>query len=130
MDAEPVIYVVDDDRDMLDFLEKALAEEGLACRSFASGDAFLGEVDQLAPGCLLLDMRMPGRTGLQVQTELARRGSGMKVIVISGASNVETVVEAMKLGALDVLEKPFTVDILLSAVGDALALLDAETTSG
>ena len=128
MDNEAPIYIVDDDEGMREWLCDALAEDGLACRAYPSGDAFLAEVDQLAPGCLLLDMRMPRRSGIQVQTELIRRGIDMKIIVITGSSNVETVVEAMKLGALDVLEKPFPMDALFSAVRAALLLLEAGPT--
>lgn len=130
MTAEAPIYVVDDDDDLRQWLCDALAEDGLACRAFASGDAFLGELDGLPPGLILLDMRMPRRSGIQVQTELVRRGSGMRVIVITGSSTVETVVEALKLGALDVLEKPFTVDALLAAVRAGLAACVADTASG
>ena len=122
MTAEPPIYVVDDDDGVRAWVCNALEAGGLGCRAFASGDAFIAELDQLPAGCLLLDMRMPRRSGIQVQAELVRRGSGMKVIVITGSSNVETIVESMKLGALDVLEKPFTVDALLDAVRAALAL--------
>jgi FixJ family two-component response regulator len=118
--------VVDDDENMRVWVCEALAEEGYECRTFVSGDAFLAVLDQLAPGCLLLDMRMPRRSGIQVQAELVRLNSPMKVIVITGASNVETIVEAMKLGAIDVLEKPFKVDALFEAVRVALAAVTAE----
>lgn len=121
MEVEAPIYVVDDDPDMREWLCEALAQDGHDCRAYPSGDAFLADAAGLVPGCLLLDMRMPRRSGVQVQAELVRRGIGMKVIVITGASNVETVVESMKLGALDVLEKPFTIDALLRAVRAALA---------
>lgn len=119
------VYVVDDDGALREWLCDVLSDEGLSCRAFPSGDAFLAELDQLPPGCLLLDMRMPRRSGIQVQTELVRRASAMKVVVITGSSNVETVVAALKLGALDVLEKPFTIDMLLAAVRAALAQVHA-----
>lgn len=130
MDAHPLIYVVDDDDLLRQWLCDALESDGFQCRAFPSGDAFLAELDGLAPGCLLLDMRMPRRSGIQVQAELVRRGAAMKVVVITGSSSVETVVEAMKLGALDVLEKPFTVDALLTAVRSALTLLGAGPEHG
>jgi two-component system response regulator FixJ len=120
------VYVVDDDAAMRKWLGDALAEGGLTCKTYATGDSFLAELDQLAPGCLLLDMRMPQLSGIEVQTEIVRRRHAMKVIVVTGTSNVETVLEAMKLGALDVLEKPFTTEALLNAVRAALVAIDSE----
>ncbi len=117
----PPIYVVDDDDALREWLCVAIGEEGLPCRSYSSGTAFLLAHDGLAPGVLLLDMRMPRRSGLEVQEELARRGSRMKVVAITGSANVETVVRSMKLGALDVLEKPFSAELLIDAVRRALA---------
>ena len=107
------------------FLEELLKENGLDCRTFVNGEQFLEALDELAPGCLLLDMRLPRKSGLQVQAELADRGRELPVVVISGYGGVEIAVKSMKLGAVEFLQKPFTEEALLDALREAFARLKA-----
>ena len=95
-------------------------------RPFASGDDFLEALGELEPGCVLLDMRMPGASGLDVLRELARREIEWPVVVITAESDVATAVEAMKLGAFEFLQKPVREAPLLTAIERALARLDRD----
>jgi two-component system response regulator FixJ len=119
------VYVVDDDPLMREWLVLILEEEGLASRAFASGSDFLSDSDALDAGCILLDMRMPRKNGLQVQAELAERGCNMPVIAMTGFGTVEVAVQSMKLGSMDLLEKPFDRDTLMTALKQAFARLDS-----
>ena len=119
------VYVIDDDAKVRDWLGLALEEMRLTCRSFAGGEEFLEALDGLEPGCILLDMRMPGRGGLAVQAELARRGSFMPVVAMTGFGDVDVAVESMKLGATEFLEKPFENDVLLEALEQGFSRLRA-----
>jgi two-component system response regulator FixJ len=110
------VYVVDDDPAIRDWAGLVCEELGLACRAFAGGEEFLAALEGLAPGCILLDMRMPRPNGLAVQAELSRRGSRMPVIAMTGYGDVDVAVESMKLGALDFLEKPFAREVLCEAL--------------
>jgi two-component system response regulator FixJ len=115
--------VVDDDPLMIQWLRLFLEEEGLASRTFASGTDFLDAANDLHPGCVLLDMRMPRKNGLEVQAELAERGCNMSVIAMTGFGNVEVAVKSMKLGAVDLLEKPFDRETLLGALNQGFKRL-------
>ncbi len=110
------LYVVDDDPGIREWAVLICDELGLACRMFAGGEEFLAALEGLAPGCILLDMRMPRPNGLAVQAELARRGSKMPVIAMTGYGDVDVAVQSMKLGALDLLEKPFERQALSEAL--------------
>lgn len=116
-----MVYVVDDDASARDSLCWLLATEKLRSRAFASGGEFLDDWSADWSGCITLDIRMPEMSGLQVQQELARRGNRMPVIVLTGHADVPIAIRAMKLGAYDFLEKPYSDDELLGAVRDALA---------
>jgi FixJ family two-component response regulator len=102
------VYIVDDDEDLCRWLMQLLHKRGLECRAFADGQAFLDALDGLAQGCLLLDTAIPRQGGPQVQAELVARGSDMAVVAMVGLGNIDSAVQAMKLGALDLIEKPFT----------------------
>ena len=117
------VYVVDDDPHVRELLCMLSQERGLSCRSFNDGETFLAAVDGLSPGCVLLDMRLPRRSGLQVQAELATRGHDLPVIAITGFGYVDMAVESMKLGAVDFIEKPFDNDVLFDALDRAIAKL-------
>jgi two-component system response regulator FixJ len=91
---------------------------------FGSGEDFLDAVDDLQPGCILLDLRMPQMDGFHVMDELARREVDWPVIVMTGHGEVPVAVRAMKLGAIDFIEKPFTEDALMACFGTAFSLLD------
>ena len=126
MDSEPTIFVVDDD----DAVRRAIAAAGQLIgrpvRAFASAAAFLEEYDASQPGCLVLDIRMPGMTGTELQRKLLDDGIAIPVVVVSGHADVRIAVEVMTRGAVTLLEKPFQLDELLAHLRRALDL-DAVT---
>ena len=117
------IYVVDEDGSVRDELDRVCEDHGGRCRGFARPDAFLHALETLTVGCVLIDIRMPECAGLRLQAELLRRGSAMAVIAMSDSGGVEIAVKAMKLGALDFLEKPLMPDMLLEALTLAMSRL-------
>ena len=114
------IYIVDDDDAVRDSLRALLEAVGWSVQSYESGKAFLNICDPTMRGCLLLDIRMPGLDGLQVQRILSQRGVTLPFIVISGHGDVSSAVRAMKAGAAEFLEKPFDSEIVLRAIRTAL----------
>lgn len=121
----PTVYVVDDDdavRKSLRFLFKSL---GLAAEGYGTAQEFLASYRPEQPGCLVLDVRMPGMSGLELQLELNSRGAMLPVIFITGHGDIPMAVEAMQHGAFDFLQKPFRDQDLLDRVQRALAK-DAE----
>ena len=116
MGAEYPVYVVDDDADLRGVLHFICAEQGIEALSFESGEQFLAALDDLGPGCVLLDMRMPRKNGLQVQADMRARGREMPVVAITGYGDVEMAVQSMRLGAIDFLEKPFEAAVLVEAL--------------
>jgi len=116
----PVVLVVDDDEAVRDSLREIFETDGRTVRLFASAEDFLAEGADQAEGCLVIDIHMPGLTGLELQAELRRRGSRLPVIVITGRGDVPKAVAALKAGAVDFVEKPFDIDQLLAAVAEAL----------
>ena len=120
--AEPLlVHVVDDDEAVRDSLGILLESAGFSVRTHASPSAFLAVAGQAAGGCVVTDVQMPEMDGLELQRQLTAQGSPMPVIVMTGHADVPIAVEAMKAGAVDFLEKPFSDDQLLSAVQGALA---------
>lgn len=119
-ESEQAVYVVDDDASARDSLCWLLATEKLASHAFASASEFLDNWSADWSGCVMLDIRMPDMSGLQVQQELARRCNRMPVIVLTGHADVPIAIRAMKLGAHDFLEKPYSDAELLNAVRSAL----------
>ena len=119
---EPTVFVVDDDRAMRESLTWLLDSVGLRVRSYATAADFLAEHDPAQPGCLVLDVRMPGMSGLDLQAELARRGVELPTIVITGHAEVSMAVRAVKAGAIDFIEKPFSDQLLLDHVRQALEI--------
>lgn len=117
------IYVVDDDAAVREATHTLLEAAGYAAQSFSSGDDFLAQVDIGDRGVALLDICMPGPSGLEVQAEIARRGGALSVIIVTGHGDVTTAVRAMKAGASDFLEKPYHPVALLDAVKRALQRL-------
>lgn len=103
-----LVYIVDDDSMVRRSLSFSLTSSGFNTRAFASGRDFLDEVDALSSGCVLLDIRMPEIDGLAVLDELAAKVQRFAVVAMTGHGDVNTAVSAMKRGALDFLEKPFT----------------------
>jgi two-component system, LuxR family, response regulator FixJ len=119
---EPIVFVVDDDRAMRDSLRWLLESIGLSVRTYPTAADFLSDHDPAQPGCLVLDVRMPGMSGLDLQTELANRGSELPTIVVTGHAEVAMAVRAVKAGALDFIEKPFSDQLLLDRVRQALEI--------
>lgn len=111
----PHVHIVDDEQLVRASIEFVLESEGIACSAYTDGVEFL-ESGEAAAGCVLLDVRMPQMSGLEVQAQIAKRRLKVSTIIISGHADVPIAVEAMKLGANAILEKPFTGDELLSTL--------------
>lgn len=124
------VYVVDDDRDVRLSLSFMLSASGIKTYPFGSGLDFLDALGDLEPGCVLLDIRMPQLDGFQVMAELAGRKIDWPVIVMTGHGEIPSAVRAMKLGAIDFIEKPFSEETLLGCFRQAFALLDERGTAG
>ena len=116
--------MVDDDRDVRLMISYMLSDAELKSHPFASGSDFLAALPDLAPGCILLDVRMPDMDGLAVMTELARRDVDWPVVFMTGHGEVPIAVEAMKLGAIDFLQKPFSEEALLGCFTRGFALIE------
>lgn len=115
------IYVVDDDEAIRRSLSFLLKTSGFAVQMFEGGAAFLKAAGGLAPGCVLLDVRMPDIDGLEVQRELRARGVMLPVVIMTGHGDVDMAVAAMKAGASDFIEKPFEKAALLACITAARA---------
>jgi FixJ family two-component response regulator len=121
MMTQATVYVVDDDDDMRDSLRWLLKTVGLRVEAFASADEYLrSTAPRGGPGCLVLDVRMPGTSGLDLFEELARRGEAMPVIFITAYADVPMAIRAMKSGAVEFIEKPFNRQTLLEKVQRAV----------
>jgi FixJ family two-component response regulator len=118
--APPVVFVVDDDPSARKSLRRLLASAGYAIEAFASAREFLARERHAGPCCLVLDVRMPGLTGLQLQEALAAAGRRMSIVFVTGHVDVPMSVKAMKGGAVDLLTKPFDAKDLLKAIQRAL----------
>jgi two-component system, LuxR family, response regulator FixJ len=117
-----MVYVVDDSTDVRAAIEVLLNSVNLRTKTFASGEEFLASVDPTARGCLLLDMRMPGMSGLEVQDLLKERSVSLPIIFLTGHGEVSTAVQAMRDGAMDYIEKPFHPQFLLDRIHTCLKL--------
>jgi len=116
----PVVFVVDDDPSMREAVQDLIASVGLEARGFASPRDFLEASRPDAPGCLVLDVRLPGSSGLAFQQELARAGVLLPVIFITGHGDIPMSVRAIKAGAVEFLTKPFRDQELLDAIDTAI----------
>jgi two-component system response regulator FixJ len=117
---QSVVHIIDDDALIRASTSFLLSSHGYATEIYANGQEFLAEA-KLKQGCILLDLKMPGLSGHQVQEELIRRGVPLPVIVVSGLGDLDAAVDAMKLGAVDFLQKPVRDPDLLAAVEKAMA---------
>lgn len=115
-ESQPVVVVIDDDAAMRDALCWLIESVGLTTRAFDSADAFLADDRHICVGVIVTDMRMPGTSGLGLLETLRARGRMLPVIVVSAFANVRDAVRAMRLGAVDVLEKPFNEQDLLDRI--------------
>lgn len=111
-----VVFVVDDDASMRDAISRLMNAVGLTVQTFASARAFLNRRVPDVPGCLVLDVRLPGLSGLDLQREMVERGIHIPVVFITGHGDIPMSVQAMKAGAVEFLTKPFRDQDLLDAV--------------
>ncbi len=116
----PTVFLVDDDEAVRDALALLMKSVALTSRSFASADEFLAEYDPDCPGCLVLDIRMPGMSGMELQQKLIEMRAILPIIFISGHGDIPMAVEALQRGAVDFIPKPFRDHELLSRINKAL----------
>ena len=124
----PMIFVADDDDAVRDSLCIILESAGFGVRAFASGDALLAAGDPNQAACLVVDVHMPGASGLDVQQTLAARGVDVPIIVISGMGDAELAARALESGAADYLDKPIGRHALLASIDRALKDRQADRT--
>lgn len=123
MEAESTVFVVDDDADLRESLGWLFESAGLRVKSYSTAQEFLTEYKPEEPGCLLLDVQMPGGlSGLELQEELRRRGVPPPIIIITGHAKVKMAVRALKGGAIDFIQKPFSDQLLLERIRQAIDL--------
>lgn len=120
MQSELIVYVIDDDDAVRHSLEFLLKTAGIEVRGFESAKAFLEMLPRIKTGCIITDVRMPEITGIDLLRRVKESGLDIPVIVITGHGEISLAVEAMKIGAVDFLEKPFDDDLLLASVRSAL----------
>lgn len=119
-DTAAIVYVIDDDESMREALKGLLRSVGLRVETFATAHAFLQSTRPDVPGCLILDVRMPGLSGLDLQRDLAETNIHIPIIFITGHGDIPMSVRAMKAGAVEFLTKPFRDQDLLDAIQQAL----------
>lgn len=127
-DTQPTVFIVDDDAVLLRALARLLREHGWQTASYASAEDFLFRRDAQAPGCLVLDVSLPGLDGLALQRQLAEGGPALPIIFLTGHGDIPMTVQAVKAGAVDFLTKPVAAEALLAAVRSAVAQ-DAQARS-
>jgi two-component system response regulator FixJ len=120
MPNEGMVHVIDDDEAVRESLVFLLGTANVAVRTYESATAFLDDVENIRSGCIVTDVRMPGVDGIELLARLKEKAIQLPVIVITGHADVPLAVEAMKLGAVDFLEKPFEDESLLASVKSAL----------
>jgi FixJ family two-component response regulator len=118
----PTVYIVDDDPELRESLNMMVSSMGLNAESYSSAEAFLDAYEDIPdqPKCMILDVRMPGLSGLGLQQMLATEGKTIPIIMISGCADIPMAVKAMRAGALDFLEKPVSCQALSSRIREAL----------
>lgn len=120
MNEDPVVFVVDDDASVRKALANLLCSVGLKVQTFGTAQEFLSSERPDAPGCLVLDVRLPGLSGLDLQSQLVDAKNQLPVIFITGHGDIQMSVDAMKAGALEFLTKPFREQVLLDAIQQAV----------
>ncbi len=124
------IYVVDDDAAVLHSLSALLSAHGLDPIPYKSAEDFVNDRDPKFPGCVLLDIKMPGMSGLDLQDLLSEQGSPLPIIILTGHGDIPAAVRAMKKGAIDFIEKPVRAETLLSSIEDAICHLENNPRPG
>jgi FixJ family two-component response regulator len=125
-EAKPTVFIVDDDISVRKSLQLLMESAGWESETFASGSEFLARPRVSAPSCLVLDVRLPDLSGLDLQQRVASERGGMPIIFITGYADVPTTVKAMRAGAVEFLTKPFGNDALLAAIRHAIDRSEAE----
>lgn len=120
LESESRVFVIDDEAAVRDAIGLLIRSVGMKCEAFASADEFLARYDSAVPGCLVLDIRLPGMSGLQLQDRLNERAVSLPIIMITGHGTIQMAVRAVKAGAFDFLEKPFRDQDLLDRVQQAI----------
>ena len=120
-DSDPIVFVVDDDASIRDAVQRLIASVGLRVQTFGSTREFLTSRRPEAPACLVLDVRLPDASGLELQSDLAEANIHIPIIFITGHADVPMTVRAMKAGAVEFLTKPFRGQELLDAIQQAIA---------
>ena len=115
----PTAYVVDDDESIRALWRWLMESNGIAVQTFAAASEFIASYDPDAPGCLLLDLRLPGMSGLELQEHLKRQGIDIPIVFVTGHGDIPTAVRALKGGAIDYIQKPFGYREMLSIVEKA-----------
>ncbi len=118
---KPTVYIVDDDAGIRIAMQALMSSVNLNHEVYASADEFLDKVTEQQPGCLVLDIRMPGLGGLELQEELIKRGNTLPIIFITGHGDVPMAVDAIQKGAVDFIQKPFRDQELLDRIREAIA---------
>jgi two-component system response regulator FixJ len=122
MSNEPVVHVIDDDEAIRESLAFLLDTAGLTASTYESAESFLAALPGLGAGCIVTDVRMPGMSGLDLARRVKELGSALPIVVMTGHGDIPLAVEAMKAGAFDFIEKPFSDDVMLAAVQSAIGL--------
>ena len=120
MEPKPTVFVIDDDKLSRDSMCALVSSVNLPAESYPSAEAFLSQFDPRRPGCIVVDLRMPGMSGVDLQQELLAKGSPIPVILISGYATTSVTVEAMRMGAISVIDKPYRDNDLWDAISRAL----------
>lgn len=129
IDEQRLVHIADDDDAIRRSVSFALKTSGFQVRTYESGSELLKQGPNMEPGCILLDIRMPGMDGLEVQEALKAKGIALPVIIMTGHGDVSLAVRAMKAGAVDFIEKPFAKAVLLGAIEHAMTRLNHATTN-
>jgi FixJ family two-component response regulator len=119
-EAQPIVFIIDDDELLRDALSGLIRSVGLEVRTFGAVSEFMSTPRPDVPACLVLDVRLPGVSGLDFQSQLAQSSEGLPVIMMTGHGDVPMTVRAMKAGAVDFITKPFRDQDMLDAIGDAI----------
>jgi FixJ family two-component response regulator len=123
MKSKAIVHIVDDDKAIRDSLGMLMKSVGFESKSYDSAEMFLDEADLYAPGCLVVDIRMQGMSGLELQQVLKDKDSKLPVIIVTGHGDVPMAVQAMQAGAIDFLEKPYDNNLLLSRIKQSLTVV-------
>jgi FixJ family two-component response regulator len=119
-DSRPEVFIVDDDESVRDALSLVFTYQGFAVAEFPEGASFLAAAREHTPACVLLDVNMPGRSGLDILKELDAQHYGAPIFIVSAQGDIPMAVDAIKRGAFDFIEKPFTLDEVVVRVRDAI----------